>query len=219
MKQRLQQLESQFQQRSQREKVLIAVSLVLAISLGAWYLWYEPALQSVAMEQSAVAQQRTSLQGFEAEVSRIQRDLQIDPNQVLRQREIELQARKRRLESSLSERAQLMPSEAAVNWVNALLDTPAGVEVLSFEVQQAVALNAVATPGQGASEQGNVWRHTVELSVSGQYRELRGYIETLDTLEQPFYWQGLRYQVATHPDSVLRLQVYVLSTEKELFSG
>jgi len=72
-------------------------------------------------------------------------------------------------------------------------------------------------PGTGASEAAGaraVFRHTVELSVSGSYFDLLDYLAALERLPQQVFWDGFELNVAQYPQSVLKLTFYTLSPEK-----
>jgi MSHA biogenesis protein MshJ len=77
----------------------------------------------------------------------------------------------------------------------------------------AAAPNAPGGParGAGASE---VFRHTVELRVSGSYFDLLEYLAALERMPQKLFWDGIELNVAQYPQSVLTLTIYTLSPEK-----
>jgi MSHA biogenesis protein MshJ len=72
------------------------------------------------------------------------------------------------------------------------------------------AAGGPARPG-GARE---VFRHTVELSVSGGYFDLLDYLAALERMPQRVFWDGFELSVAQYPQSVLKLTIYTLSLEK-----
>ena len=59
-----------------------------------------------------------------------------------------------------------------------------------------------------------VFRHAIELSVSGSYFDLLDYLDALEHLPQQLFWDGLELRVAQYPQSVLTLTIYTLSPEK-----
>lgn len=72
-------------------------------------------------------------------------------------------------------------------------------------------------PGTSPSEAagaGAVFRHTVELSVSGSYFDLLDYLAALERMPQQVFWDGFELNVAQYPQSVLKLTIYTLSPEK-----
>ncbi len=61
-----------------------------------------------------------------------------------------------------------------------------------------------------------VYRHSVELEVSGDYFEVLGFLRRLESLSWRFYWDRLDYEVVDYPLGDIRLRVYTLSAEEGL---
>lgn len=211
-----------YQQRSSRERALM---LLVAIAVSGWLLYallVAPAVQSLSLYNQTSDRQQAEQQRLDYEISQLQAQLSVDLNQPLRERETHLLARQQRLQAQLAQRAQLMPRDESVRWVQALLELPAELELRSFDTLPAVALlDSDQTSNQNSSQTStaNLWQHPVEVRIYGQYHGLRDYIEQLDAIPQPFYWQHLSYEVEQYPQAVLTLRVYALSTEKELLGG
>jgi MSHA biogenesis protein MshJ len=61
--------------------------------------------------------------------------------------------------------------------------------------------------------QGQIYRHGVELTVTGTYLDLLGYLKALEKLPSQMYWGRLDLSVAAHPQVTLKLSVYTLSLD------
>lgn len=212
--------EQWYSQRSRREQVLIGLSAIVVLMLVLHHFWLQPAQAQRHADSRQLTQQATDVTSLRQDVERLERELQTDPNDALRQRQAELQTRQQRLQARLDERAQLMPAQASVAWIDALLDLPSGIELLSFDTHTPIPMITLNEPaGAANSGSANVWRHTVEVQVIGRYHDLRDYVEGLEQLSQPFYWNGLRYEVQEYPQAQLTIRVYALSTAQELLGG
>jgi MSHA biogenesis protein MshJ len=80
-------------------------------------------------------------------------------------------------------------------------------------------LEPAAKPGKAApkaaptlSTQGSVYRHGVEITVRGNYLSLLPYLQQLES--QRLLWAEAQLQVASYPDSTLRLTIYTLGTQQ-----
>lgn len=215
MKQRWANAQTWFAGRNQREKVLLALTICGGLFVLAHYLWLSPAQQQVNSQQQRLNQQRSEVASLSQEAQRFESQLAVDPNVELRRQQGALEARKERLEARLAERARLMPGRVSVHWIDALLDMPSGVELVQFDTQRAVPM---VMPEQGR-EQSNLWQHPIQLVLNGRYHDLRDYVERLESLEYPFYWHSLRYEVVEYPAARLTIRVYALSTQEELLGG
>lgn len=215
IKQRWVNAEAWLSERSQREKILLCLSTLIVVFVVLQYFWLQPAQQRSEQAYAQLQQQQAELAELSQEAVRLQRDLDTDPNEALAQRELELTVRKERLEARMAERAQLMPASSSVAWIEAMLALPSGLELQRFDTNQPTPM---VVPDVH-SQQPNVWRHGVEISVTGRYHQLREYIERIDALSYPFYWQSLHYRVEQHPEARLTIRIFALSTEKELVGG
>ena len=66
-----------------------------------------------------------------------------------------------------------------------------------------------ATPAGG----GQIYRHGVEITVSGNYLDLLAYLKDLEQLPSQLYWGKVELSVAAHPKVTLKLSVYTLSLD------
>ena len=82
---------------------------------------------------------------------------------------------------------------------------------------------AAASAGKAAGASGaparapaarEVFRHVVEVRVSGSYFDLLAYLDALEHLPQQLFWDGFELRVAQYPQSVLTLTLYTLSPER-----
>jgi MSHA biogenesis protein MshJ len=69
-----------------------------------------------------------------------------------------------------------------------------------------------------ASTQGNtarrIFRHGVELTLTGSYLDLHAYLRSLEDLSTQLYWAKAEMNVTAYPAVSLKLTVYTLSFDK-----
>lgn len=163
-------------------------------------------------------QQESELAALQQEVSRFEQQLNTDPNAQLEQRKEELEARQERLQARMNRNARLMTPAESVAWLQSLLDDNSAVQVLHFDTLEPSPVLAVGET-EGAHAGMNLYQHSVEITLQGEYLDLRDYVERVQSLPFEFYWQGLRYEVQDHPLAELTVTLYALSTSKELIGG
>lgn len=204
-----------FEQRSTREQALIILAVMMLCGWLLYSIIVAPVMQRMSNTTVNIEQQHAEQLRLTNEVVQLQQQLSVDPNQPLLEQESMLEIRQQRLQAQLSQRAQLMPKEQSVRWIQALLSLPATLELRSFDALAATPL----LDGEQNAEGANLWQHPVEIRIRGQYFHLRDYVEQLDNIELPFYWQQLSYDVEQYPQAVMTLRVYALSQDKELLGG
>lgn len=81
-----------------------------------------------------------------------------------------------------------------------------GAEADKAQVQKPAAAKPAAPVGGG-----QIYRHGVEITVSGSYLDLLAYLKDLEKLPNQLYWGKLELVAATYPQVTLKLSVYTLS--------
>ena len=76
---------------------------------------------------------------------------------------------------------------------------------------------AVST-GAGAGAPRPIYRHALELTVSGAYLDLYAYLRQLEGLPTRLYWRKADLAAGDYPKVVLRLTVYTLSFDPSWMS-
>ena len=66
-------------------------------------------------------------------------------------------------------------------------------------------------------EASGVFKHTVELSMQGNYFDLLHYLQGLEDLPWTIYWDSLNYQVSGYPLADIELKVSTMSLSEVLF--
>jgi hypothetical protein len=61
----------------------------------------------------------------------------------------------------------------------------------------------------------NIYRHRAELTVTGNFSTLLGYLQTLQRLPGDLHWNSLQLDVAGYPQASVRLSLYTLSNRAE----
>src|SRR4029453_13202177 len=60
-----------------------------------------------------------------------------------------------------------------------------------------------------------IYRHRAELTVTGNFGTLLGYLQTLQRLPGDLHWNSLQLDVAGYPQASVRLSLYTLSNREE----
>ncbi len=94
-------------------------------------------------------------------------------------------------------------------------ESPSAAEKVNNKDQNEMALDdgsSLLNESEVLSQ--GIYKHTVELTVKGSYREVHKYLQALEALEWRFYWDELDYSVDKYPKGEIKLRVYTLTTEE-----
>jgi MSHA biogenesis protein MshJ len=219
----------QFDQRSQRERLIMITAGAAVVLLLADKLWLSPAWTAFQAGRSVQASARQQAQGLQSDIQL----LKIQGTAQARQQQVDLQQWRQRLrdgdaalrthEDSLvgPDRmrdllAQLLARHGDVR-LRALRSLGrSDVLGTSVAAAPAAAASGVApgTAASGTDATGGLYRHGLELELEGGYADLLGYLKAMEALPQRVLWGAISLKVDQHPRSVLTLRVYTLSRDR-----
>jgi MSHA biogenesis protein MshJ len=75
-------------------------------------------------------------------------------------------------------------------------------------------VSPLATAPAGSGGNPGLFRHGIELTVSGSYADLYEYLRTLERLPTQLYWGNAELAVAEYPSVTLKLTLYTVSFDR-----
>lgn len=198
-----------FSAREKREQYLLSV---VAIGLVAWLgylLLLEPSALKRTQIERQIGQTQTQIANIQQQVTALQAQLENNPNEQLKERQRQLEARNRRVMEQLSTLVNFVEPEQLLHWMRALIletgdNQPHRITILSFDTE------APVTFGEGAAR-GSVLQHNVTMELSGSYFAIRDYLRRVQEVPLGFYWQELDYRVDSYPNAHVTLRLFTLS--------
>ena len=212
----------QFNQRSERERLLLIAAGTGLVLMLADQLWLGPALQAYKAARGAQATAQQLQQGLQADIA------QLETRGVAhaRQQQAELAQWRQRLRDGdaglRSHEDSLVGPDRMVDLLEQLLARHGEVRVRALRSlgrRDLLSSGAARAPAAAASAPGptpttgGLYRHGVELVLEGGYADLLGYLKAVEALPQRLLWGGVTLKVEQHPRSVLTIRVYTLSRE------
>lgn len=216
-----------FNQRNQRERMVLIAACIALTWMAADSLWLGPALKDWQQARTAIAEARQKRDTLQAEI----RQRQADNASLVRAQQAELAQWRQRLKdadaSLRTHEASLVGADRMVDLLERLLARHGEVQVRGLrslgrsDLLNPAGSNAAAAPAAPASAAASqtpapvvgLYRHGVELVLEGSYADLLSYLQAMEALPQRVLWGGASLQVEQHPRSVLTLRVYTLSRD------
>lgn len=217
MKERWQELLNKHDELSLRERGLVFLSVLAVVYLLWDFILFSPvaAAKSEVQMQVEVAQQKINT--MEQEEAVLVQTLRADPDRDLRVQLQDLEKRTAVLDDNLSELSVgLVPAAQLATILQEVLARTGTLQLHNLQTLPMEELKlAVKTSTEEASA--GVYKHTVAITVRGDYFEVLEYLRNLETMNWRFYWDELRYKQEQYPDGLFELRVYTLSTDEGLF--
>jgi MSHA biogenesis protein MshJ len=199
---------------SLRERLMILVALV-GLSLASWdALVLRPYGARSAVRRDERSQLEASLAGLSERRSQLETALASDPNAERRARTAALQARLDGLDAQIRASASGLIQPAEMTRVlESLLSARPALHVLRLEGAPAVALvEAGSQPGTAPGPTAQpIFRHELRLEIEAGFSETVEFMRAVEALPWKFFWDELRYEVATYPAARVTLVVHTFS--------
>ena len=226
MKQKWQDTSDKFLQITSREQGLVLLTGLVAIFFIISYFFIDDKSAKII---SFDKQNRTMTSGNKTlnfSIKEYQAALKQDPDSDTVKQVAQLEAKLAKIDSQLVHLTTelISPSEMRKALVK-LLNLEPGVSLLSFELIGAKPLLDLSVQGKdetndrpspNAEQLGlNLYKHGIKIKLSGQYFQLRNYLQQLEKLSWKFFWQGFEFEVKEYPRSEVDITIYSLGLNKE----
>jgi MSHA biogenesis protein MshJ len=222
MKQRLQRYADAIDAMPLRERAMFfgAVSLVLMTLLQVFLL--NPVLSRKNQLQAQIAQQEDETKAILAQTQTLVRPSLPDQDASNREKVKSLHEQIAQLDRQLEQKQkQFVAPEKMAGLLETMIGKNRKLQLLSLRNLPSTGLSPRAGASSGAAggpakpdAGGEVFRHTVEVSVGGSYFDLLDYLAALERMPQRVFWDGFELSVVQYPQSVLKLTIYTLSPEQ-----
>lgn len=222
MKQRLQKYADSIDAMALRDRAMFfgAVALVLMTLLQVFLL--NPVLSRRNLLSVQIAQQEDETKAIQAQIQSLVRPDAPDQDALNRAKLATLREQMAQLDRQLEQQQRqfVAPGKMAGMLEHVILRNrklqlislrtlPSTSVAQAAPVAPAGAAGGAQRPGGGRE----IFRHTVEISVRGNYFDLLDYVVALERMPEHLFWDALEL-TAQYPQSVLKLIVYTLSPEK-----
>lgn len=207
MRQNLDQLVRRFNRLSLREK-LMSTGATLLIVWAAWdNLFYQPLNVQVNSLKIEIAELKSNLSSQRLLADQLQHMDHSSPGQ---ERLNQLQTSVDRLKQQLDTgEKKFVPAELMASALRDMLQQQGNLKLVKLETMP-------TTPfGNDENQPAWVYRHTLELTVQGDFFSTLNYLKALEALPWRVHWDSIDYRVDHYPVAETRIQVYTLSFEKD----
>ncbi len=222
MKRLWQQYAAKMEAASLRERVMIfaAVAVLMIALLNA--LLIEPELATQRRLSREVAARQGEIKSLQEELQKMALARQADPDQANRRQLDALRKQIAELDVKLNEeQRKFAPPERIGALLEELLARNRRLQLVDMRTLPVATLDssgAVQKPAATAAAEkgaaatpvpsgpgGPIYRHGVEITVTGNYLDLLAYLRELEKLPNQMYWGRLELSVPAHPQTTLSL--------------
>lgn len=219
LRQQWQKINARYSALSQRERVMVALALVLGPVLIVNALFVEPLRGRLKSLEGSLSTQSAAATQLQAEASNLQQQLNIDPDAGRKAELAALIAERDKLDARLQQFGEVLVRPEEMNGLlERLLVRNNGLRLLSLKTlapHSVLPARAVGeAEGKPAERSFDLYRHGVEIRLEGSFAQLQAYLVQLESMQQRLLWGKLDYRVIDYPRAEMSLVVYTLSPDK-----
>lgn len=199
---------------SLRERVLIFLAAAVVVVAVADSTLFDPISRRQKVNSQRIHQQEDEIRTMQGQVQAYAEARTGDnanaKRQRLEKRKLELAALDREL---AARRSELVPPERMAKMLYEIVKRNPDVELVSLRSLPAsgLAQSLTAILGSGGLA---LYRHGIEITVSGSYLKMLTYVGQLERLPAKIMWGSMELQAAAYPVVTLKITLYTLSPEK-----
>lgn len=206
-------LGQQFDMRSATEKMLVAV-LALA---GLVWLYVAFSLMPLSAQKTQlerqITQTQTQLRALELREQQAISDGANDPNEPVRLRIERARRQQENLDNSLLTQAgNLVSPQGMTRVLMAILERQDGLTLVQVQNLPSQMVQQSAADAAGNAGGTNIYRHSLNLELEGDYLSLLAYLRRIESLPERFFWDQLSFVQTQWPRARIVLELHTLST-------
>jgi MSHA biogenesis protein MshJ len=212
---------AKFDALTMRERVFVFAAVLVALLALIYTVMLEPEIKRQRANSLAMVQKQSEIRAFEAQVTRMVATRAQDPDKAARERLASLKRELGELDARIAaeERKFTEPSQMRAV-VEGLLGRNRGVSLVEMKTLAVTTIAPPAKPGAkpAAKPERLIYRHGLELTVSGPYLDLLAYMRDLERLPTQLYWGSLELDAVAYPAVSMKVTVYTLSLDRAWLS-
>lgn len=194
---------------SLRERAMVSAAALVALLALVYTLMVEPELNKQRRAAAAMLQKHSEMRALDAQVQAVLAARAQDPDRQRRERLAQLTAQLSQLEARILAEERRFTAPAQMRGViENVLGRARGVALVEMKTLP------VTTLASKEANERRIYRHGLELTVSGSYLDLLAYVRDLEALPTQLYWGALNVDAAQYPKVLMKLTVYTLSLDR-----
>lgn len=201
----------------ERAAIFMAAAFLLVAMIDVVLL--EPLLAKQKNLMGQVVQKQEKLKELQAQLQSQLQAMRDDQNSPLRIRQAQLRQQLQSQEAYLqSRRDRLVEPGRIASLLEQMLkknDRLHLVELINLPASSLIEKHqAAASQSQAVNaQQRQVFKHGIQLTIRGGYPDMLHYLAELEAIPVQIFWGDISLSVEKHPDALLTLTLYTLSTD------
>lgn len=205
---------------SLRERVMVFAAAMVVLVALVHTLYIDAEMQKERRLSAAIAQKQAEGRSLNDQVSRLVRTRGADPDRATRERLVAVRARLAETDALIAaEERKFTAPDQMRRVVAELVARSRGIDLRGMRSLPTTSIaeartRPAASAAKPAAVERLVYRHGIEVTVSGAYLDLLAYLSDLEKLPTQLYWSSLEIDASRFPRHTMKLVVYTLSLDR-----
>jgi len=194
-----------------RERGIIFATLLVAVYMAFQLLVFDPLMAERSRLIKLEADITKQIDRVRVEIAEVIAESTFDPNKATREKIAKAEQKAEQYQQEILSITDKLIEPAQMSDVLAsLLNKDSGLKLTSIR-------NLTAEPVRiGSAAGAELYQHRIQLELEGKYDQVSKYLAQVEALPEKVFWQNLAFQMDNYPVGRLSLEVYTLSTSKDL---
>ena len=194
-----------------RERGIIFATLLVAVYMAFQLLVFDPLMAERSRLIKLKADITKQIDRVRVEIAEVIAESTFDPNKATREKIAKAEQKAEQYQQEILSITDKLIEPAQMSDVLAsLLNKDSGLKLTSVR-------NLTAEPVRiGSAAGAELYQHRIQLELEGKYDQVSKYLAQVEALPEKVFWQNLAFQMDNYPVGRLSLEVYTLSTSKDL---
>lgn len=211
----LRDLMDRYDQLSLRERIIVLVATLLLIALIWDSLFMAPLDRTRKGSVQQIEALRAEISGLDQSIEALVAQAAADPKAGNRTTADDLRAEIQQLDGKLAgvTSGLIAPKEMS----RVLEQVLARASRLTLRTLRTLPPEGVVAPGAapaGTAAAAQIYKHGVELELTGGYLDTLYFLQALEALPWRFFWERIEYTVEQYPSGKVKLRLYTLGLDE-----
>jgi len=207
---------------SQREKILLLVTGLIIIPGILDFFLIQPLRDDATKWRQQTDMVHQSLASFSDQQNELLAEIKKDPAMDLERKINGIEEELGKAQQALLQYTDtLIAPQRMASMLENMLHERGDLELVSLQnLPVAPLFKGQETDASQSAEQEDeedvfgLYRHGIQLVFKGNYMSTKEYLSNLEQLPWKFYWQTFNYEVQKHPEALVQINIYTLSTSE-----
>jgi len=208
-----------------RERIVVFAAVMAVLVALVHTLYIDAEVKKETRFTSAIAQKQAEAKALQAQLTNMVTSRALDPDRaprerlaVVRKQLMEIEGRVAAEERKFTAPQQMRKVIEELLVRNRAVQLQALRNLPTTSIAEVRAQSGAKPAAQASSGDRLIYRHGIEITVTGSYLDLLGYLASLERLPTQLYWSSLEIDASRYPRHTMKLVVYTLSLDRSWLS-